>query len=272
MVSCPAQQLMAFEWGAANPGVRQVMGTNLQALHYESSKYSSIRSKGIMSISPESIKQLLSSDDLGDRLRAVNEMRQLEPAIAFDLIQPAIVDPHDRVRYAAVSQMDTLGQQDLQKSLAILRDRLLNDAEADVKAAAADALGGLHLEEAFVDLQQVYHQSSDWIIQLSIIAALGELGNPNAFELLKDALQSSNELIQTTAISALGELGDRRAIPVVVSYTSHPDWQIRYRVVQALNRLDGAEVRPALEVLAGDTVEQIAQLAQSCLSPETSSS
>ena len=218
-----------------------------------------------MSISPDSVKQLLSSENLGDRLRAVNDMRRLEPAIAFDLIQPAIVDRHDRVRYAAVSQMAELGKQDLQKSLAILRDRLLNDPEADVKAAAADALGGLHLGEAFDDLKQLYNSSSDWIVQLSIVAALGELGNPDAFELLQEALQSNNELIQTTAISALGELGDQRAVPIVTSYISHPDWQIRYRVVQALERLDGPEARPALEVLAGDAVEQIAQLAQVCL-------
>ena len=101
-----------------------------------------------MSITPESVKQLLSSEDLGDRLRAVNQIRELEPAVGFELIQSAIGDRNSRVRYSAVSQMDTLGTQDLQLSLDILRDRLLHDSEVDVQAAAADCLGALKLSEA----------------------------------------------------------------------------------------------------------------------------
>jgi len=40
-----------------------------------------------MSVTPESVKQMLSSENLGDRLRAVNQIRELEPAIAFELVQ-----------------------------------------------------------------------------------------------------------------------------------------------------------------------------------------
>jgi len=53
---------------------------------------------------------MLSSEDLGDRLRAVNQIRELEPAIAFELVkQPSMTAM--LVRYSAVSQMDTLGGQ-----------------------------------------------------------------------------------------------------------------------------------------------------------------
>lgn len=215
-----------------------------------------------MSITPESVEQLLSSQDLGDRLRAVNQMRQLEPAIAFQLIQPAIADKNVRVRYAAVSQMSTLGQQDLSRSLEILLDSLHNDPEPDVKAAAADALGALKLTEALEDLQQVYSSTSEWLIQLSIVAALGEMGEPKAFPILETALASQNELIQTIAISALGELGDRRAIALLVPYAESPDWLVRYRVAQALKRLGGTETEAVLEKLAKDEVKQVAEEAQ----------
>lgn len=215
-----------------------------------------------MSITPESVQQLLSSGDLGERLRAVNQMRQLEPAIAFGLIQTALADQNARVRYAAASQMSTLGGQNLPLALEILRDRLHNDPEADVQAAAADALGALKLREAFDDLQQVYQNTSEWLVQLSIVAALGEMGEPRAFELLENALHSKTELIQTIAITALGEFGDRRAIDLLTPYASHPDWQIRYRVAQAFARLGGSEARQTLEVLAQDEVEQVAQEAR----------
>jgi HEAT repeat protein len=218
-----------------------------------------------MSVTPESIRELLKSEDLGDRLRAVNQIRDLEPKVAFELIQTAVADRNARVRYSAVSQLDTHGDQDLPTSLSLLRDRLLNDPEPDVQAAAADCLGALKLTEAFADLQQVYHATPEWLVKFSIIATLGELGDPRSFELLKEALVSSNDLIQTAAISSLGELGDRQAIGLLVPYATSPDWQIRYRVVQALNRLGGPEVQSTLETLAHDRVEAVAEAARAYL-------
>ena len=217
-----------------------------------------------MSVSPESVKQMLSSEDLGDRLRAVNQIRELEPAIALELVQIAINDRNARVRYSAVSQMDTLGGQNLPTALTVLR-RLLNDPEPDVQAAAADCLGALKLTEAFVDLQQLYHTTSEWLVKFSIVATLGELGDPRSFELLKEALTTEIDLVQTAAISSLGELGDKQAISLLVPYATNSDWQIRYRVVHALNRLGGTEAHSTLEALANDEVEAVAQEAKNCL-------
>ncbi|MCD8487761.1 MAG: HEAT repeat domain-containing protein [Desertifilum sp.] len=219
-----------------------------------------------MSVTPESVQQLLSSDDYGDRLRGVNQLRELDPAIAFEMIQPATNDPNVRVRYAAVSQVSSLGEQDRQVALELLRDRLLNDPEADVKAAAADSLGALHLTEAYPELEQIYQESSEWLVKFSILAALGELGDLRAFDLLKQGLSASTELEQTAAISALGELGDPRAVSLLIPFATNPDWQIRYRVVQALHRLGTSEAQTTLEQLTRDEVAQVAQEAKNSLS------
>ncbi|MCP6758690.1 MAG: HEAT repeat domain-containing protein [Fischerella sp. CENA71] len=218
-----------------------------------------------MSVNPESVKQLLISEDLGDRLRAVNQIRELEPTLGFELIQNAINDSNSRVRYSAVSQFDTLGGQDLDLSLSLLRDRLLNDPEPDVQAAAADCLGALKLKAAFEDLQQLYETSNEWIVKFSIIATLGELGEPRSFDLLQQALSSDNELVQTAAISSLGDLGNAQAIPLLAPYATNPDWQIRYRVAQALGRLKGTEAKNILETLANDQVEVVATEARKSL-------
>ena len=193
-----------------------------------------------MSITPESVKELLGSEDLGDRLRAVNQIRELEPPVAFELLQTGIADRNARVRYS-------LGGQDLPLALTVLRDRLLNDPEPDVQAAAADCLGALKLTEAFTDLQHTYHTTPEWLVKFSIIATLGELGDPRAFDLLKEALVSDNDLVQTAAISSL------------------QDWQIRYRVVQALSRLGGPEAHSTIAALANDQVEAVAAEAKNCL-------
>ena len=220
----------------------------------------------LMSITPESVQELLKSADFGDRIKGLNQLRTLEPKIAFELIKPLVNDKNTRVRYAAVSQFDSLGQQDLAAALKILRDRLYNDPETDVQAAAADALGGLKLTEAFEDLLKMYHQSSDWLLQFSIIATLGELGDPRGFDLLQEALSSDNNLVQTAAISSLGELGDRQAVPMLIPFADNEDWQVRYRLVQALGRLGGEQAHSLLEQLAQDEVEQVAQEAKNNLS------
>lgn len=218
-----------------------------------------------MNITAESVTKLLQSADFGDRLRAVNQLRQLEPAQAFVLIQTVVTDNNGRVRYAAVSQIAGLGRQNLAQAATILRDRLLYDSEPDVQAAAADSLGALKITEAFEDIQELYHQTSEWLLKFSIIAALGELGDPRSFPLLQEALDSSNDLVQTAAIGSLGELGDPQAVPLLLPYASHTDWQIRYRVVQALSHFNTPESQAALQTLAGDGVQQVAQEAQANL-------
>lgn len=218
-----------------------------------------------MSITPESVKTLLESENFGDRLNAVNQMRQLDPSVAFDLIQTAVSDKNVRVRYSAVSQLASLGNQNLTRSLDVLRRCMLEDPEPDVQAAAADSLGALKLKEAFEDMQSLYENSSEWLVKFSIVAALGELGDARAFELLERALQSDNELVKTAAIGALGELADERAIALLLTYVTDPDWQVRHRVVQALSHFDHPDVKTALQQLSQDEFEPVAQEAKQYL-------
>lgn len=219
-----------------------------------------------MSVTPETVKQRLSSEDLGERLQAVNQIRELEDtAVAFELAQSAVQDRNARVRYSAVSQMDTLGGQNLQVSLDLLRDRLINDPEPDVQAAAADCIGALKLTEAFTDLEQLYHNTTEWLIKFSIVATLGELGDPRSFDLLKEALNSDIDLVKTAAISSLGDLQDSRAVELLSPHVSNTDWQVRYRVAQALGKLGGTQAQSILEDMIHDQVEAVAQEAKTSL-------
>jgi HEAT repeat protein len=219
-----------------------------------------------MTVSAESVRELLNSENFGDRLRAVNQIRELEPKIALELIQIAIGDKNARVRYSAVSQLDTLGEQDLDLALQILRE-LLKDPEPDVQAAAADCLGALKLQAAFEDIKELYYTTPEWLVQFSIIATLGSLGDSRSLDILKEALTSNNGLVQTAAISSLGELGNQEAISILTPYVSNPDWQIRYRVAQALVNLGGTEAQPLLEQLAKDEVEVVAKEAKQFFNP-----
>ena len=215
-----------------------------------------------MAITPDSVRELLHSDDYGDRLRAVNQLRELDPAEAFDLVQLAANDGNARVRYAAISQIASLGQQDLATVEPLLMRSLTQDPEPDVQAAAADTIGGLKLKSAYPDLAALYHSTEEWLVKFSIVAALGELGEPAAFDLLQEALTSDNELIATAAIGALGELGDSRALPLLLNHTTHPDWQARHRLVQALAQFSEPEAQAALQQLINDESDIVAGAAR----------
>ncbi|MEM6838999.1 MAG: HEAT repeat domain-containing protein [Cyanobacteria bacterium P01_C01_bin.120] len=215
-----------------------------------------------MSPTPDSIKQMIESSNLGERLSGVNQARELDPAAAYPLIVQACHDANVRVRYAAVSQMDSLGDCDRQQTLDLLRQALLNDPEVDVQAAAADALGGLKLTEAFDDLQTVYDATTEWLLKFSIVAALGEMGDTRGFDLLARAIKSDISLVSTAAIGALGELGDPRAIPLLLSYLDADDWQVRHRLAQSLGQFDTSEAKAALEQLSRDPSDTVADAAK----------
>ena len=210
----------------------------------------------------ESINVLINSENKGDRINALNLIRALEPAIAFGYIKQLVTDKNTRVRYAAVSQLATLGSQDLAESFIILRDRLVNDPEPDVQAAAADSIGALKLTDAFDDLQNLYDTTPEWLVQFSIVAALGELGDPRGLKLLQTALTNETSLVQTAAIGAIGELGNPDGIESLIPFVTNPDWQIRYQLARSLRNLGGDLAARNLAILATDAIEQVAKEAQ----------
>ena len=213
-----------------------------------------------MTATPDQIRELLHSENLSDRLRAVNDIRALPPDQGFALIQLAIGDANTRVRYAAVSQFDSLGGQDPDRSLELLRG-LLSDPEPDVQAAAADCLGGLKLTAAYEDLVALYQSSGEWLVRFSILSALGELGDLRAVDVLLSALASDNELERLAAIGALGELADDRALPHLLPFMDSSDWQVRHRLALTLGQFDAPEARAALETLSQDAIAQVSEAA-----------
>ncbi|MBD2160463.1 HEAT repeat domain-containing protein [Limnothrix sp. FACHB-1083] len=213
-----------------------------------------------MTATPDQIRELLHSENLSDRLRAVNDIRALPPDQGFALIQLAIGDANTRVRYAAVSQFDSLGGQDPDRSLELLRE-LLSDPEPDVQAAAADCLGGLKLTAAYEDLVALYQSSGEWLVRFSILSALGELGDLRAVDVLLSALASDNELERLAAIGALGELADDRALPHLLPFMDSSDWQVRHRLALTLGQFDAPQARAALETLSQDAIAQVSEAA-----------
>ncbi|WP_019501972.1 HEAT repeat domain-containing protein [Pseudanabaena sp. PCC 6802] len=218
-----------------------------------------------MTVNFESLQELLQSEDFGDRLRALNEGRGLDLAERFELVCMAVSDPKARIRYDATSQLASVGKHDPSAAFALLSDRLLHDSETDVRAAAADSIGALKLTEAFDLLVEVYRSTNEWLLQFSIIVALGELGDRRGFEILAEALNHETELVKIAALGALGDLGDPRGLGLILPLVNNPDWEIRYRLAQALHQIGGPEARAALIQLSHDPVDRVAETARTLL-------
>jgi HEAT repeat protein len=213
----------------------------------------------------ETLREQLATDDMGIRMKALHASRSLPISERFTLLWIAAIDSYARIRYDAVSQLGTVGTVDLEKSLAILSDRLSLDPEIDVRAAAAASLGSLQLTQAFDLLKKSYESTNDWMFQFSIVAAIGELGDPQGFDLLSEALQSPNELVKIAAIGSLGDLGNPASVALLLPLVEDPDWQIRHRVAQSLSQLGGTEARAALEKLVNDPMPQVSEATRSFL-------
>ena len=213
----------------------------------------------------EELNQLASSENWGDRIKAINQARELPGDEILPLLSTLATDSNTRVRYAAVSQIGTLDLSDKSVPTALLKDRLETDPEVDVRAAAAAALGDLKQPGTLQDLLASLEREDEWLIVLSIIAALGELGDPGAFDAVLAAASDDNVLVRATAASALGDLGDERGLEALQTLAGDSDWQTRHRVCIALGKIGGDAARSMLETLAGDEEAQVAATAQDLL-------
>lgn len=216
-------------------------------------------------VTVEELNQLIGSADWGDRIKAINMARELSGDDALPLLSTLATDANTRVRYAAVSQIGTLDLSDKGVPLPLLKDRLETDPEVDVRAAAAAALGDLKQPGTLQDLLGALEREEEWLMVLSVVAALGELGDLGAMDAVLTAARDENVLIRSTAASALGDLGDKRGLEALQMLATDADWQTRHRVCISLSKIGGDAARSVLETLSADEEEQVATTAASML-------
>eukprot|EP00188_Purpureofilum_apyrenoidigerum_P002999 Plantae.Rhodophyta-Purpureofilum_apyrenoidigerum.ctg30456.p1 GENE.Plantae.Rhodophyta-Purpureofilum_apyrenoidigerum.ctg30456~~Plantae.Rhodophyta-Purpureofilum_apyrenoidigerum.ctg30456.p1 ORF type:complete len:225 (+),score=47.60 Plantae.Rhodophyta-Purpureofilum_apyrenoidigerum.ctg30456:63-737(+) len=222
---------MAFvSWGAGVQGRRDVRARVRPACR---------RATVAMATNKDDVMSLVMSGDNFNRLKGVNMARDLEPMDCLETLSLTSKDPDLNVRYATVSQLAEAGKADPTKALDLLRDLIAHEKDSSVRAAVADAFCAIGIPEAYDDVESIFRDSDEVMVQFSILAGLGELGNPKAFGLLKEVLEddSTEELLKVAAIGALGELGDKRAEDIIRPFTQVEDATIKTRAEQALQAL-----------------------------------
>ncbi|MER3472733.1 MAG: hypothetical protein C4335_01575 [Armatimonadota bacterium] len=112
-------------------------------------------------------------------------------------------------------------------------------------------LGELKAKEAVEPLRDMLRESlltGNSQLGERIASALGQIGDPSALPELLTAAQSTDFLLQVSAICALGKLADPRAEHLLLALLSnHPDAVVRYRAAEALRTAGTASAIPVLE-------------------------
>ena len=119
---------------------------------------------------------------------------------------------------------------------------LLNDTDANVRAAAAFALGQLGVNKAQEQLLARLRQESDSTAAGRMFEALGRVGDERALDaLVEDSVHGAGAFLraeQTIAVArfALRGIKNERSIWFCFEQTSHPSPEVRWRALFALWR------------------------------------
>lgn len=120
------------------------------------------------------------------------------------------------------------------EELAPVLTRLLEHSSARVRFAAAIATGARRVVGAYAALAPLVHDR-DRDVRLEAIASLGQLGVPDACQVLVPLLKNVD--VRDGAARALGDLGMAEAIPALAAAAVGPSEQVQITAIEALGKI-----------------------------------
>lgn len=106
-------------------------------------------------------------------------------------------------------------------------------------ALALRTLAQIQDDQAVEPLLDVLGRSSDLEVQIATVAALGDLGSPEALPALDSLLDSEHWELRAKSASALGGLGDPAALPRLLASMRDENWWVRRSAAAAVAGLPG---------------------------------
>lgn len=238
------------------------------------------------------LEQMLLSDDLRIRRRAIKELRRVNPESGLAGLAQALSDPDERVRIKAVYGLaDSGGEQAAAALTAALADssalvrqeavyalsvaggetarrvlpQALRDTNPDVREAAIDAYEDLGGDTAVAGLA-VALQDREASLRVEAVEALRDIGNESAVQALQNALSDGHKRVRTAAVTALGEIGGDSAVRALTLALDDQDPAVRARAVNALGTTESESARQALvRVAVADEETSVRKAAEAAL-------
>ncbi len=151
---------------------------------------------------------------------------------AVSHLPPLLKDKDDDVRKFAIELIADAGGRHLEMALC---ERLSDDQNPNVRAAAAKALGTLYCSAALPNLVAAL-KDIEWV-RFNALEALSMIREDAAVEPILALLTDPSPATRHTAIEALGEIGSSRAAGALLAHIGNTDRDERAVVLKSLLRI-----------------------------------
>jgi HEAT repeat protein len=206
------------------------------------------------------IESNLESPDSQKRLKALTELRKndYKPAIAVPLI---LTRKNDREFIVRSFVAMALGRKQTPEAYMALLEISKFDQDHNVRAEAADALS-LYGQISVPHLLDLFIQDYNWLVRISILAALCELDCPEElFKACLCALKGEEQTVRSSAIEVLGFLEKsakkEEALAELLKLVNDDLWNIRTKVAYALKKFTDISAKEALAQLKQDSDHRV---------------
>jgi HEAT repeat protein len=156
-----------------------------------------------------------------------------------------------RVRVAAAEALARCPEDEAERARAALLP-YLEDSSPDVRYMVALSLGRLGSQEAVEPLMELYRSDPELMPRQAAVAALGELGDTRATEVLLEALSDELPDLRFQATSALTQVNPAAAAAPLRRALGDEDPEVRASAAAGLGDLGDAQAADELHQLADD--------------------
>lgn len=198
-----------------------------------------------LSFAERIVALLYDEENAGLRNAAAEILTRLGSA-ALPVLLRSVDSPDPDVRKFL---LDILGDIGDRRATPLLLRLLQDDAEANVRAAAAENLGKIR-DPLVVPAMVNVLSASDLLVQFSLLDALGRIGSPVPVARL--AVLADNPLLRKPLFDAYGRIGDERAVAPLLAGLQEAQRHLREA---ALLALQGLISRYGEDLLAGNLTE-----------------
>jgi HEAT repeat protein len=201
------------------------------------------------------------SEDRVQREYVIAALGNLKTTSAVPAIAEVLADTRLGRRYVAAWALGEIGSASAVNPLL----NALGDQDAEVRKYATRSLIKLN-RLAVVPLIDFLRQTRDPLSEAAAVRALGDIADPQAFEILMQRLDGGS---RAEVVTALGKLKDTRTVEALISVLHDPAWRIRMNAAMALGPVGTAEQAAKLETLLEDEVNVVREWAARSLETMT---
>lgn len=206
--------------------------------------FDALENDGIVDKAFEQLKNYddLESDFVLDLIHYIDEYQTDSiSAVLFEMLD----DPRTEVASAALKALGiSEREQYAQKLLELYEDQLFRDA---LKAPLITALGELGDPEAVEMLDRIVSdQDQSKSLRWRACLALGKIGGDKAFESVSQLLNDDDPILRSYAVSALGYFDQSGTVDILIDALRDGMWRVRVQAAEALGRRQATE---ALDIL-----------------------